>query len=121
MPLETSAPADSMLMDLCLEATSLLRVLLLIGAIARQRLAFAGWAPFDVATKDVELTFNDSAVMAWLAVCAPVVVLLAIAEPWILETANTDDWMKLRRLNLLRPAFDYSRSVIDDEFLGHAM
>jgi hypothetical protein len=58
-------------------------------AFAVDDLSAAFGAAFNVATKDVNLAFSDTAIVTRLSVCSPILLLVAIANAVKLPTADT--------------------------------
>jgi hypothetical protein len=61
-----------------IEARGTLR--LSIVAFTINQLATTNWTTLNIATKNMKLTLDNSAVVAWLSVCSPIVHFLAVAD-----------------------------------------
>ena len=61
---------------------------LVVLAIAAERLASTSWAPFSIAPYYVVLAFYYGTVMTRVFICAPIFFLFAIADALVLGAAN---------------------------------
>src|SRR6266536_6077366 len=75
----------------------------------------------DVAADNMNLALHDSAIMAWLSVCTPILRLLTISNAQIFDTADHNRGLQLRGLNLLRPPLNHPLSLVDDELFFHGV
>jgi hypothetical protein len=96
-----------------------LDVSIIVRALAADHLAATVWASFHIATRNVKLHFEHSAVMAWLTVCSPIVLFLAIPNSGTEFAADAVCGAELRLLNPLWPAFDHANALINYEFVWH--
>ena len=79
-------------------------------------------ATLNVATGNVKLSFDDTAITAALSVGVPVSRLVAVADTRILCSANADGGNGLCLFDAFRPASDHPDSVVDDKLtfgIGH--
>jgi hypothetical protein len=81
----------SFLSDLIMSSSSVLGIRSadkLITALAIDQLAAANRTTLNVTTKYMELTFENSAIMARLPVCSPILGLLAIPDALMRDAAD---------------------------------
>lgn len=61
---------------------------LVILAIAAERLTSTSWAPFNITPYYVVLAFYYGTIMTWAFICAPIFILFAIADALMLRTTD---------------------------------
>ena len=69
----------------------------------------------------MELAFDNATIVAAVLACAPIVLLLAVANARIFFLADDISRLQLGRLNFLRPAFDHPFAVINDKLQAHEL
>jgi hypothetical protein len=74
---------------------------------------------FAVAAPNVNLAFDDSAIVAAVLICSPVVYLTAIPHSLELLFSDENSRVILRFLNLLRPALDHFLALVSNELAFH--
>jgi len=92
-----------------------------IVALTRNHLTAANRTPLNITAKDVKLSLENSAIVARLPVCSPIVCLLTVAQTLTLDACNLNGRLQLCRLNLLGPALYHPSAVVGDEFLAHGV
>jgi hypothetical protein len=88
-------------------------------ALARNELAAATRTTLYVATWNMELTFDAATIVAWLAICAPVVSFATITNAIMENVGNANDRNLLRSFNLFGPTLHHADPVVDDSLFGH--
>lgn len=84
-------------------------------------LAVAHRTFFAVAANHVKLSLHNSAIVAAMLVCAPIILLLAVANAWILFATDDMRGLQLRHLNFLWPTFNHPFAVISDKLQPHKL
>src|SRR5581483_2746503 len=95
------------------------RLFLVVQTFAGNRLSAAGRAALDVATGNVQLALDDTAIVARLRLRTPILGLGSVAHARVRLALDVVCKLLLRRLYFFRPAFDHFLAAIDHEALFH--
>jgi hypothetical protein len=57
-------------------------------ALTKNHLAATNWTTLNITTENMKLAFDNSAVVAWLSVCSPIVRFVAVANALTLNAAD---------------------------------
>jgi hypothetical protein len=89
--------------------------------VAVKPLAVTSGAALDITALNMELAFDDTAIMAGTPICAPIVRLVAVANARNLLAIDSTGQNPLGLANLLGPTFNHRYAAVKHfrEFIGH--